>query len=127
MMTFIIILHALVCVLLVFIVLIQSGRGGGLVDSFSGVENMLGTKTNTMLTRTTTVLATLFIITCLSLAYLSLRQSKSLMANVKDSNPAAMEGNLTKNTTEEKSANQTSSLDTPEKQASLENATQAAR
>jgi len=83
MMALIIAMHIIVCVLLIGIILIQSGRGGGLVDSFSGVESMFGTKTSAFLTKTTTTLAILFFITVLSLAVLSARQSKSLMINIK--------------------------------------------
>jgi preprotein translocase subunit SecG len=79
----IIVIHLIVCLLLIGIILIQAGRGGGLVDSFSGVESMFGTKTNTFLTRTTTVLSIMFFITCLSLAFLSARQSRSLMRDFK--------------------------------------------
>ena len=69
--------------MLIGIILIQAGRGGGLVEGFSGVESMFGTKTNTFLTRTTTVLSTLFLVTCLSLAFLSAKQSRSLMQDIK--------------------------------------------
>jgi len=79
----IIVLHVIICIVLIGLVLIQRGRGGGLVESFSGVESMFGTKTNTFLTRTTTVCSTLFFLTCLSLAVLSVRQSKSLMRNIR--------------------------------------------
>jgi len=85
MMTFIIALHVLICFLLIVIILIQAGRGGGLVESFSGVESMFGPKTNAFLTRSTAVLSVLFFITCLSLALLSAQQSRSLMKNVKPS------------------------------------------
>ena len=83
MMGFVITIHVIVCVLLIIIILIQAGRGGGLVEGFSGVESMFGTKTNTFLTRTTTVLSVLFLLTCLSLAFLSARQSRSLMRSIK--------------------------------------------
>ncbi len=83
MMGFIIVLHVIICILLIILVLIQSGRGGGLVDNLSNIESMFGTKTNAFLTKSTTVLSTLFFITCLSLAVLSLRQSRSLMETVK--------------------------------------------
>ncbi len=83
MMTFVIIIHVVACFVLIGLVLIQRGRGSGLVESFQGVESMFGTKTNTFLTRTTTVLSILFFITCLSLAALSVRQSRSLLTNVK--------------------------------------------
>ncbi len=94
MMGLVIVIHIIVCALLIAIILIQSGRGGGLVENFSGIESMLGTKTNAFLTKTTTVLSVLFFITCLSLAFLSLRQSRSLMRDVKAEKPVAA-GNVT--------------------------------
>jgi len=83
MMTFIIAVHVIACVVLIILVLIQRGRGAGLVESFAGVESMFGTKTSAFLTRTTTIMSIVFFITCLSLAVLSVRQSKSLMRSVK--------------------------------------------
>jgi len=83
MMTAVVIFHSIVCVLLIVLVLIQRGRGGGLVESFSGVESMFGTKTNEFLTKLTTVLASIFFVTCLLLAIMSVRQSKSLLSNVR--------------------------------------------
>lgn len=78
----IIAVHVTVCSLLIIIILIQRGRGGGLAESFSDVESMFGTKTSAFLTRTTTVLSILFFITCLVLAVLSVKQSRSLMKNI---------------------------------------------
>lgn len=72
-------IHVIICSLLIAIILVQRGRGGGLAEGLSGVESMFGTKTNTFLTRTTTTLSILFFITCLSLALLAARQSRSLM------------------------------------------------
>ena len=83
MMTFVIVIHVIACALLIILVLIQRGRGGGLVESFSGVESMFGTKTNAFLTRVTTIFAIVFFLTCLSLALLSVRQSRSLLSNIK--------------------------------------------
>lgn len=83
MMGLIMAIHVIICILLIGIILVQAGRGGGLVESFSGVESMFGTKTNAFLTRTTTVLSILFFITCVSLAFLSLKQSRSLMRDLK--------------------------------------------
>ncbi|MDD5653984.1 MAG: preprotein translocase subunit SecG [Candidatus Omnitrophica bacterium] len=82
MMGLIIFVHATVCVLLIIIILIQAGRGGGLVEGFSSVESMFGPKTNAFLTRATAVLSVMFFCTCLLLAFLSARQSRSLMRNV---------------------------------------------
>jgi len=75
----IIVVHVVACILLIALILIQTGHGGGLVDAFSDVESMFGTKTNVFLSRTTAALSALFLITCLSLAFLSARQSRSLM------------------------------------------------
>ncbi len=85
-------IHIIACTLLIIIILIQAGRGGGLVESFSSVESMFGPKTNTFLTRTTTVLAILFFLTCISLAFLSARQSRSLMRSVKPQPEAGSQG-----------------------------------
>lgn len=87
MILFLVIIHVIVCALLITLVLIQRGRGGGLVESFAGVESMFGTKTNSFLTRATTVLSIIFVFTCLSLAILSVRQSRSLLSHTK---PAAV-------------------------------------
>lgn len=83
----IIAIHVIVCVLLIVIILIQRGRGGGLAESFSGAESMFGTKTSAFLTRTTTVLSILFFVTCLSLAVLSVKASRSLMKGLKIQEP----------------------------------------
>lgn len=82
-------IHVIACALLIILVLIQRGRGSGLVESFAGVESMFGTKTSSFLTRTTTICAVIFFLTCLTLAILSVRQSKSLLANAK---PQATQG-----------------------------------
>lgn len=78
-MGFVIAIHVIACALLIAIILIQTGRGGGLVEGFSGVESMFGTKTNVFLTRATSILSVLFFLTCIMLALLSARQSRSLM------------------------------------------------
>lgn len=88
-MGFLIAIHVIVCVLLIIIILIQAGRGGGLVEGFSGVESMFGPKTSVFLTRTTTVLSSLFLITCITLAFFSIKQSRSLMRSVPVKHPAA--------------------------------------
>ncbi|PIQ86237.1 MAG: preprotein translocase subunit SecG [Candidatus Omnitrophica bacterium CG11_big_fil_rev_8_21_14_0_20_43_6] len=85
MMTFLIIIHVFVCIVLIALVLIQRGRGAGLVESFAGVESMFGTKTSVFLTRTTTIMSVIFFLTCLGLAVLSVKQSKSLMRNLSSS------------------------------------------
>ena len=82
-MIFLIIIHVTACVVLIGLVLIQRGRGAGLVESFAGVESMFGTKTNVFLTRITTIMSIVFFMSCLVLAVLSVKQSKSLMRDVR--------------------------------------------
>ena len=82
-MGFVITIHVLACVFLIILILIQAGRGGGLVDNLSSMESVLGTKTNAFLTKTTSIMAVLFFLTCLSLAFLSLKHSRSLMKGTK--------------------------------------------
>jgi len=79
----IIAIHIISCILLIAIILVQRGKGGGLIESFSGVESMFGTRTSSFLTRLTTILSILFFITCLTLAVLSAKQSRSLMRGIK--------------------------------------------
>ena len=71
--------HVIVCALLIIIVLIQQGRGGGLIDNLSSAESIFGTKTSTFLVKATSVLSVIFFFTCLSLAFLSIQKNKSLI------------------------------------------------
>ncbi len=81
--------HAMVSILLIVIVLMQSGRGGGLTEGFGGAaESVFGAKTNEFMIRTTGIAAAIFLVTSLSLAHLSSRADRSLMADlVADSKP----------------------------------------
>jgi preprotein translocase subunit SecG len=81
-------IHSIIGILLIVAVLVQSGRSGGLTETFGGAaESIFGTKTNVFMVRLTTTLAALFIISCLTLAYLSKQQSLSLMEKAKVSKP----------------------------------------
>ena len=80
-MIFITLVHGLVCILLVVSILMQSGRGGGLTEAFSSAESMFGAKTNIFMVRITSVLATVFLVTSLTLAYLSAQKEQSLIPN----------------------------------------------
>ncbi|MCA9408554.1 MAG: preprotein translocase subunit SecG [Candidatus Omnitrophica bacterium] len=77
---FMMVIHALVCILLATIILMQSGRGGGLTESFSSAESMFGAQTSSFLIKGTTILSTCFLVTCLGLAILSSKKSQSLMS-----------------------------------------------
>ena len=81
---FLIAIHVIVSIFLIAVILLQAGRGGGLADSFGGsqLQSLFGTKSSTILTRLTAVCATLFILTCLSLAIISSQRSRSLVEKV---------------------------------------------
>lgn len=79
MISIVIVIHIIACLGLIFFILIQSGKGGGLLESFSSAESIFGTKTNAFLTKTTTVFAVTFFITCLILAFFSVQQTKSIV------------------------------------------------
>ena len=74
-------LHAVVSIMLLVIILMQSGRGGGLTESFASAESMFGAKTNEFMIKATTVVASLFLITYLGLAVYSSQKGKSLMSS----------------------------------------------
>ena len=76
-------LHIIVSLLLVITILIQRGRGGGLVEALAGAESLFGTKTSSFLVKTTTTLAIIFFITSTSLAFLSKERGKSLLQKKK--------------------------------------------
>ena len=78
--TFLLIIHTLTCILLCMVILMQSGRGGGLTAGFSSAESVFGAKTNSFMIKTTTVFAGIFLVTCLTLAFLSSRKDRSLMS-----------------------------------------------
>jgi|GEM_PF-921566 len=76
-------LHVIACLTLILAILLQVGRGHGLSGaSFGqgGVQTVFGTKTVDFLTKTTSVMAIMFVITCLSLDIVTARRSKSLFA-----------------------------------------------
>lgn len=79
---FLIVIHIFSCLFLVATILLQSGRGGGLSESFGAggsTSTIFGTSASTFLQRATSVCAIVFLLTSLSLAILSSRRSRSLM------------------------------------------------
>ena len=77
----ILVLHIIVSLALIGLILVQRGRSGGLVEALGGVESIFGTKTSAFFVKATVVLAILFFVFSISLAYLSKQQCKSLMDN----------------------------------------------
>jgi len=71
-------LHILVAALLILLVLMQASKGGGLSGAFgtgTGSSPLFGAATSSVLVRTTTVLAVLFAITCISIAAIQSRRA----------------------------------------------------
>ncbi len=74
------ILHVVVCVVLILVVLLQSGKGADLAGAFGGgsTQTAFGSRgPSSFLSKMTTVAAVLFMITCLSLSMLGGRRSDS--------------------------------------------------
>jgi preprotein translocase subunit SecG len=82
-----IILHVIVCVAIIMIVLLQTGKGADIGAAFGGgsSQTLFGsTGASTFLSKATTVVAVIFMITSLSLAYISgHRKQSSVMTDVK--------------------------------------------
>ncbi len=79
--TVLIVIHILIAVLLTLIILLQEGDGGGLGGMLGGGNSMFSaTGGQSFLTKATTVLAVLFVITSLSIAKLSsVKKNRSLL------------------------------------------------
>jgi preprotein translocase subunit SecG len=76
-------LHVVVCVILILVVLLQSGKGADLAGAFGGggTQTVFGSRgPATFLSKLTTAAAILFMVTCLSLALIGdKRESKSVL------------------------------------------------
>jgi preprotein translocase subunit SecG len=73
-------LHIIVCTALIMIVLLQTGKGSDMGAAFGGggSQTLFGsTGASTFLSKATTVAAVVFMLTCLSLAYISGHKSGS--------------------------------------------------
>ena len=76
------VIHVIVSLFLIFIILIQSGKGEGLSDVFGGGSSqttIFGSRTGNFLTKATTASAIIFMITCLSLALISKKGGGSVV------------------------------------------------
>jgi len=80
------ILHVIACLVLISVILLQSGRGGGLSEMLGGgaqqTQKIFGTQTSNFMTRATTYCAILFLVTSITLGLLTSRKSRSLMEGV---------------------------------------------
>jgi len=84
-------IHILVSLILIGVILLQGGRGG-LSEALGGAaaQSLFGGGVATVLTRITAICAALFVVTCLSLAYLSTAQSRSVIEQLPTTLPEAL-------------------------------------
>ena len=88
---FVIVLHVVVCVALIMIVLLQTGKGADMGAAFGGggSQTLFGsTGASTFLSKATTAAAIIFMVTSLGLAYLSSHRTGE---SVVTSTPAPVE------------------------------------
>jgi preprotein translocase subunit SecG len=82
----VIVLHIIVCIALIMIVLLQTGKGADMGAAFGGgsSQTLFGsTGASTFLSKATTVAAVVFMLTSLTLAYMSGNQNaNTIMENV---------------------------------------------
>ncbi len=75
-----VIIHIIVCLALIMIVLLQTGKGADMGAAFGGgsSQTLFGsTGASTFLSKATTVAAVVFMLTALALAYLSTHKTES--------------------------------------------------
>ncbi len=79
--TFLTIVHILVAIVLILVVLLQQGKGAGMGAAFGGGSSgsVLGTSGGSVFAKVTAAAAVFFMLTSLSLAYVSGRGGTSLM------------------------------------------------
>ncbi len=82
--TFIDIVHIFVCLVLMGVVLLQQGKGGGMGAAFGGATTQVfgGRGAGNILTRATAICAAIFMLTSVSLAYLSSSGDRALKQKV---------------------------------------------
>jgi preprotein translocase subunit SecG len=90
MFTFIVIIHAIVCIFLVLTVLLQQGKGAEMGAVFGSSEAVFGSSgPSSFLSKLTTALAVAFMLTSLGLTYMSSRRgAESVMKDIRITQPA---------------------------------------
>ncbi|MGM0452128.1 MAG: preprotein translocase subunit SecG [Thermodesulfobacteriota bacterium] len=81
---FIIIVHLIVCFALILIVLLQTGKGASMGAMFGGAGNQTlfgNTGASTFLSKATTAAAVIFMVTSLTLAYMSKGGGESVISD----------------------------------------------
>ncbi len=80
-MTFIVVVHVLVCIALILIVLLQAGKGAEMGAAFGGASQTIFGSAGAMgfLSKLTTVAAIIFMITSLLLTFSSTKRASTIM------------------------------------------------
>jgi preprotein translocase subunit SecG len=81
------IVHYVVCIFLIIVVLLQSGKAADLAGAFGGMgsQTVFGPRGSaTVLSKATTIAAVLFMVTSLSLSVIATRSTKSSGSSVLD-------------------------------------------
>ena len=84
--TLFVIVHVIVCLILILVVLLQSGKAADLAGAFGGTgsQTEFGARGQaTLLSKVTTISAIIFMITSLGLYILSAKGTSSVVGNVK--------------------------------------------
>jgi len=78
--TFVNIVHIFVCLVLMGVVLLQQGKGGGMGSAFGGASAQVfgGSGAGNILTRMTAICAGIFMLTSVTLAYMSSSGDRAL-------------------------------------------------
>ena len=94
--TLILIVHVIVSLVLILVILLQSGRGG-MAEAMGGAaaQSLFGGGVSNVLTRATAGCAIVFTVTCLSLAYLSTVRGRSLLEQIPMASPGQLPAGLT--------------------------------
>ena len=79
--TLITVVHVIACIFMIMVVLLQSGRGGGMGAAFAGASGQIfgGRGASSFLSRATSVAAIVFFLTSLTLSVLDSRHSSVVM------------------------------------------------
>ena len=82
--TFVTIIHVFVCLVLMFVVLLQQGKGGGMGSAFGGASAQVfgGSGAGNLLTRATAICAGLFMLSSVWLAHHSSEKDSGLRAKI---------------------------------------------
>ncbi len=93
--TLILVIHVIVSLVLIMVILLQSGRGG-MAEAMGGAsaQSLFGGGVSNVLTRATAACAVVFVGTCLSLAYLSTARGRSIVEQVPMTSPEQLPAGL---------------------------------